>query len=81
MSLIGNYLKPEIGEERLYNINDFSCFRYFQASSDVGELQAFSRSEKKFISLYWFNHPNGIEHIGVEQNHLVKRIMEKQNLQ
>lgn len=75
MSLIGNFVKAEIGiEPAFYRVDDLSSFRYFQAGDDVGELQAFSKSHKKWIGLYWFNHPNGLEHAKLEDNQLVKEI-------
>jgi hypothetical protein len=86
MSLIGNFVKPNCNPPALYSIDDLKAFRYHQESSDVGELQAFSGSMQKWISLDWFNRPNGLaeeDNKTIEHDLLVKKInqIKEQNKQ
>ena len=78
MSLIDNkYIVTEgVEEQRIYSIDDLSSFRYEKDKygCDTVELQAFSKSQGKFVPITWYDHRNYVEEPDLRNNYLIKSI-------
>lgn len=60
MSLFGNsFIKTDgIQPSKVYRIDDLTNFKYDIPWEGTVELQAYSRSLNKYVSLTWFNGPS-----------------------
>jgi hypothetical protein len=64
-----------LGDQVLYRLSDLSAFKYERSKyAETVDLQAFSASLGKYVTLNWSSHPWGVKLPDLHDDPLIKKM-------